>query len=247
MLLDYLTTPEIWFSFLTLTLLEIVLGIDNLVFLSVITDSLRKEAARRARRIGLGGALLMRLGLLALLSWIIRLRTPLLSVAGLELSWRDLILGAGGLFLLYKGTREIHEEVEGAPGERSGGGRGVGLAVLQIMVLDLVFSLDSVITAVGMTQELPVMFAAVICAMAVMLWAAEPTAAFIRRHPTTRMLALSFLLLIGVALFADALHFHIPRGYLYFAILFSILVETLNQLARRRRRSRADQRRKRCP
>ena len=237
MLLDYRMTPEIWLSFLTLSLLEIVLGIDNLVFLSVITDRLPKAQARRARRIGLGGALLMRLVLLALLSWIIQLKSPILSIGDFVFSWRDLILGAGGLFLLYKGTREIHEEVEGDRGDAAAHRIGVGLAIFQIMVLDLVFSLDSVITAVGMTRELPVMFAAVICAMAVMLWAAEPTAAFIRRHPTTKMLALSFLLLVGVALVADALHFHIPRGYLYFAILFSILVETLNQLARRRRRS----------
>ncbi|RMD88526.1 MAG: TerC family protein [Alphaproteobacteria bacterium] len=235
-MLDYLMMPEIWLSFLTLALLEIVLGIDNLVFISVITDRLPKTAARRARRIGLAGALLMRLALLALLSWIIGLKQPLFTLGEFSISWRDLILGLGGLFLLYKGTREIHEEVEGESNAAPVREAGMMLAVFQIMVLDLVFSLDSVITAVGMTTELPVMVAAVVFAMGVMLWAAEPTAAFIRRHPTTKMLALSFLLLVGVALVADALHFHIPRGYLYFAILFSILVETLNHLARRRRR-----------
>ncbi|MFQ5348073.1 MAG: TerC family protein [Rhodothalassiaceae bacterium] len=238
-MLDYLMMPEIWLSFFTLALLEIVLGIDNLVFISVITDRLPKAAARRARRLGLAGALLMRLALLALLSWIIGLRQPLFTLGEFSFSWRDLILGLGGLFLLYKGTREIHEEVEGESDRAPVREAGMMFAVFQIMVLDLVFSLDSVITAVGMTTELPVMVAAVVSAMGVMLWAAEPTAAFIRRHPTTKMLALSFLLLVGVALVADALHFHIPRGYLYFAILFSILVETLNHLARRhRRRSR---------
>lgn len=240
-MIDYLSSPEIWLSFLTLSLLEIVLGIDNLVFLSVVTERLPAAQASRARRIGLSGALLIRIALLFAISWIIGLARPIFTVLDFTLSWRDLILGAGGLFLLYKGTHEIHREVEGEDDHEDGSAgpkvaAGMGAAVLQIMILDMVFSLDSVITAVGMTQHLPVMVAAIVFAILVMLFAAEPTAAFIRRHPTTKMLALSFLLLVGVALVADALHFHIPRGYLYFAIAFSLLVEMLNLAARARRR-----------
>ncbi|GAB4571967.1 MAG: TerC family protein [Rhodothalassiaceae bacterium] len=239
-MIDYLSSPEIWLSFLTLSLLEIVLGIDNLVFLSVVTERLPAAQASRARRIGLAGALLIRIALLFAISWIIGLVRPIFTVLDFTLSWRDLILGAGGLFLLYKGTHEIHREVEGEVDHEDGSAgpkvaAGMGAAVLQIMILDMVFSLDSVITAVGMTQHLPVMVAAIVFAILVMLFAAEPTATFIRRHPTTKMLALSFLLLVGVALVADALHFHIPRGYLYFAIAFSLLVEMLNLAARARR------------
>ncbi|GER06743.1 membrane protein [Iodidimonas muriae] len=236
MILDYLATPEIWASFLTLSLLEIVLGIDNLVFLSVITEKLPPDQAKKARRIGLAGALIMRIALLLMLSWIIGLTAPILTIYDFIFSWRDLILGAGGLFLLYKGTREIHAVVEGE--EEHGSEKmalGMAAAIIQIMILDAVFSLDSVITAVGMTTELPVMVAAVVFAILVMLFAAEPVAAFISRHPTTKMLALSFLLLVGVALVADGMHFHIPRGYLYFAIAFSLLVEGLNLAAMRRR------------
>ncbi|WP_042084157.1 TerC family protein [Iodidimonas nitroreducens] len=236
-MLEYLTSPEIWASFLTLSLLEIVLGIDNLVFLSVVTEKLPPEQAKKARRIGLAGALLMRIALLFMLSWIIGLTAPLLTIADFTLSWRDVILGAGGLFLLYKGTREIHAEVEGRDdhGEAKVA-LGMAAAITQIMILDAVFSLDSVITAVGMTSDLPVMVAAVVFAILVMLFAAEPVAAFIHKHPTTKMLALSFLLLVGVALVADGLHFHIPRGYLYFAIFFSLTVEVFNLVASNRRK-----------
>lgn len=235
-MLEYLANPNIWVAFATLALLEIVLGIDNLVFLSVVTERLPEHQAKRARRIGLAGALLMRIALLFAISWIIGLTRPIFTVMEFTVSWRDVILGAGGLFLLVKGTLEIHSEVEG---DDHGGPRvalGMTAAIVQIMILDMVFSLDSVITAVGMTEHLPVMVAAVVLAILVMFFAAEPVADFIQRHPTMKMLALSFLLLVGVALCADALHFHIPRGYLYFAIAFSLMVEILNHLARRRRR-----------
>jgi len=240
MILEYLAQPEIWIAFASLALLEVVLGIDNLVFLSVVSERLPEHQARRARRIGLLGALVMRILLLFALTWIIGLTRPIFSVADFAVSWRDIILGAGGLFLLAKGTKEIHAEVEA--GDHAGKPRaalGMASAIVQIMILDAVFSLDSVITAVGMTTELPVMIAAITTAILIMIFAAEPTAEFIRRHPTTKMLALSFLLLIGVALVADAMHFHIPRGYLYFAIAFSLLVEGLNLWARRRRQRKA--------
>lgn len=240
-----LSSPEIWMSFLTLALLEVVLGIDNLVFLSVVTERLPAHQAKRARQIGLLGALLMRIALLFGITIIIGLTTPILTIADFTLSWRDIILGAGGLFLLYKGTVEIHGEVEGDFGHgKARPTLGMTAAIGQIMVLDMVFSLDSVITAVGMTSNLGVMIAAVSFAILVMLFAAEPVAAFIRQHPTTKMLALSFLLLIGLALVADAMHFHIPRGYLYFAIAFSILVEVLNLLALKRRNRLQDAARK---
>ncbi len=238
-MLEYLADPNIWIAFATLALLEIVLGIDNLVFLSVVTERLPEHQAQRARRIGLAGALLMRIALLFAISWIIGLTRPIFTVMEFTVSWRDVILGAGGLFLLVKGTLEIHSEVEG---DDHGGPRvalGMTAAIVQIMILDMVFSLDSVITAVGMTEHLPVMVAAVVLAILVMFFAAEPVAGFIQRHPTMKILALSFLLLVGVALCADALHFHIPRGYLYFAIAFSLMVEVLNHLARRRRRRAA--------
>lgn len=240
MLLDYLASPEIWLSFFTLSLLEIVLGIDNLIFLSLVTERLPAAQAPRARKIGLAGALLMRIAMLFGISWIIGLTTPIVTIMDFTLSWRDLVLGAGGLFLLWKGTLEIHDEVEGEEdGDAARTAPSMAMAILQIMILDLVFSLDSVITAVGMTRELPVMVAAAVFAILVMMFAAEPVARFIRRHPTTKMLALSFLLLVGVALVADGLHFHIPRGYLYFAIVFSLLVEVLNLVALRRRRKAA--------
>lgn len=242
MLVTALSSPEIWLSFLTLALLEVVLGIDNLVFLSVVTEHLPAHQAKRARRIGLFGALFMRILLLFGISIIIGLTAPILTVMDFTLSWRDLILGAGGLFLLYKGTHEIHAEVEGGHGQgKARAALGMGAAIVQIMILDMVFSLDSVITAVGMTDNLGVMIAAVSFAILVMLFAAEPVAAFIRQHPTTKMLALSFLLLIGVALVADAMHFHIPRGYLYFAIAFSVLVEVLNLMVQKRRRRLEEQ------
>ncbi len=234
--MDALFSFDLWMALATLTMLEIVLGIDNLVFISVISERLPADRAPRARRLGLMGALVTRVLLLLALSWAARLTHPLFVMGEHVVSARDLVLGLGGLFLLFKATREIHGEVEGrdATGPRRIA-RGFALVILQIMTLDVVFSLDSVVTAVGMTDRIPVMIAAIAIAIGVMMWAAEAVSAFIRRHPTTRMLALAFLLLIGVALVADALHFHIPRGYLYFAIAFSLFVEGLNILARRRR------------
>lgn len=239
-IIEMLTSPAVWASFLTLTLLEIILGIDNVIFLSIVSGYLPKDQQAKARRIGLIMALVMRIGLLASIAWIMSLTKPIFAVWDHEVSWRDIILLIGGLFLLFKGTDEIHHEIEGDDHE-DGGKKKVHTffgVIAQIAVLDMVFSLDSVITAVGMSDHLPVMIAAVCVAIGVMMVAAEPTAAFIEKHPTIKMLALSFLLLVGVALIADALHFHIPRGYLYFAIAFSIGVEVLNMLVRNRRRIR---------
>ena len=242
-MVGWITDPQIWASLLTLTALEVVLGIDNLIFISVITGRLPESQQARARRIGLAAALLMRIALLASIVWIIGLTAPVFTLFDFAVSWRDLILLGGGVFLIAKGTSEIHHTVEGGEEEDEGSRTtSFGAAIVQIMLLDIVFSLDSVITAVGMAQHLPVMIAAVVIAMAVMLLAAEPVSRFIAEHPTTKMLALSFLLLVGVALVADGLHFHIPRGYLYFAIAFSILVEVLNLMAaRHRKRKRAAQ------
>jgi predicted tellurium resistance membrane protein TerC len=240
--MDWISNPEIWGALLTLTALEIVLGIDNVIFISVVAERLPEDQRARARAIGLGGALAMRLVLLAGIAWIVGLTAPAFSVFAFEVSWRDLILLVGGLFLLAKATMEIHKTVEDDEHDDGGGVAAASFALVigQIMVLDLVFSLDSIITAVGMTTHLPIMVAAVIIAVAVMFFAAKAVGDFISRHPTTKMLALSFLLLVGIALVADGLHFHIPRGYLYFAIAFSALVETFNlAAAARRRRIRA--------
>ncbi len=239
-LLALAADPNVWASLLTLTALEIVLGVDNLVFLSIITQRLPKREAKLARRIGLLLAMVGRIALLLSITWIMGLTAPLFDLAGETYSWRDLVLFAGGFFLLYKGTMEIHGTVEGEHEEPTRAGKSAALAVVvvQIFLLDLIFSLDSVLTAVGMAQHLPVMIAAIVIAIGVMLLAAEPLSAFVGAHPTVKMLALSFILLIGVALVADALHFHIPRGYIYMAIAFSVTVEALNlwALARRRRR-----------
>ncbi|MDA0654482.1 MAG: TerC family protein [Proteobacteria bacterium] len=231
--------PQIVAAFLTLSALEIVLAIDNLIFLSVLTQKLPPDQAQRARVVGLAGALVLRLLLLASIVWITRLTAPIFVYGDWAVSWRDVILAGGGLFLLYKGTFEIHDSVEG---EDAGGPKGPGasfaMVIAQIMVLDIVFSLDSVITAVGMVDQFAVMAAAVIVAIAVMVVAAKPVGDFVANHPTVKMLALSFLLLVGVALVADGLHFHIPRGYIYFAIAFSAGVEALNLLAARRRKAK---------
>ena len=238
-MLDWLTDPQIWAALLTLTALEIVLGIDNVIFISLVAERLPAEQRAKARAIGLGAALLMRLALLAAIAWIIGLTAPAITVFDFALSWRDLILLAGGLFLLVKATLEIHRSVEGEDHDADQGRApgSFGLVIAQIILLDLIFSLDSIITAVGMTRHLPIMITAVIIAVAVMFFAAAAVSAFIARHPTTKILALSFLLLIGIALVADGLHFHIPRGYLYFAIAFSVLVELLNLSAARRRKA----------
>jgi len=236
--------PSAWASLLTLTVLEIVLGIDNIIFLSIITEKLPPPQAKVARRIGLAMALVGRIALLFSIAWVIGLTTPVLDLFGESFSWRDLVLFAGGFFLLYKGTTEIHHSVEGDEEGHGGGKAAAAMAsvIAQIFVLDLIFSIDSVLTAVGMSEHLPVMVAAVVIAICVMLVAAEPLSAFVRRHPTVKMLALAFIMLVGVALVADALHFHIPRGYIYMAIGFSVGVEALNLWAQARRRRRKAER-----
>ena len=235
---ELLTDYQIWASLLTLTALEIVLGIDNLIFLSIVSGRLPKHQQPAARRIGLALALLGRVALLFSLTWIIGLTAPILTLLGFDLSWRDLVLIGGGAFLIVKGTMETHHMLEGHEEEAAIGTVTFASAVVQILVLDVVFALDSIITAVGMAEHLWVMITAVTIAMAVMLVAADPVGDFVNAHPTVKMLALSFLLLVGVALIADGLHFHIPRGYLYFAIAFSAGVETLNLLVAKARKRR---------
>ena len=241
-----LADPQVWISLLTLTILEIVLGIDNVVFISIATERLPARQQPMARRVGIGLALGTRILFLLAAVWVIGLTVPLFQLFDQDVSWRDLLLVGGGLFLMWKGTYEIHETVEGAgAGGRtrsSAGSAAFVVVVAQIAVLDVVFSFDSVLTAVGMAKHLWVMITAVVLAMGVMLWAAEPVSRFISQRPTVKMLALSFLLLIGMALVAEGLHFEIPKGYLYFAIGFALLVEGLNQIvARRRRRARQAQ------
>lgn len=231
--------PNLWLSLLTLTALEIVLGIDNLVFISVVAAKLPPEQRERARKLGLTAALGMRIVLLASIAWIIGLTAPVFTIPFIDhtVSWRDLILLTGGIFLLAKGTHEIHGTIEGDEEHEAGAKAATfGAVVGQIVVLDIVFSIDSVVTAVGMAEHLPIMIAAVVIAMVIMMWSSGPVARFIQDHPTTKMLALAFLLLVGMALVADGMHFHIPRGYLYFAIAFSMLVEVLNLAAQRRRK-----------
>jgi predicted tellurium resistance membrane protein TerC len=238
--MDWIIDPEIWASLLTLTALEIVLGIDNLVFIAILAGRLPTEQQNRARQIELALALLTRLALLASITWIIGLTQPLFDLFGHPISWRDTVLIAGGLFLLFKGTREIHHALEGdgLEGEHGEGRASLAGVVTQIMLLDIVFSLDSVITAIGMANTLWVMATAIIMAVAIMLAASGPLAEFVQRHPTVKMLALSFLMLIGMTLIADGAGLHIPKGYIYAAIGFSVGVEALNQFAARRRRSR---------
>jgi predicted tellurium resistance membrane protein TerC len=233
--MDWITNPEAWVALATLTLLEVVLGIDNVVFISILASKLPRHQQNRARRIGLGLAMIMRVLLLLSLTWIIKLTTPLFTVLGEEISGRDLVLILGGLFLLFKSTREIHERLEGEEGHGPARAAPSLLSVLvQIMLLDIVFSLDSVITAVGMAEDLGVMITAVIIAVAFMMFFARPISEFVDEHPTVKMLALSFLLLIGMALIAEGLDLHIPKGYIYFAMAFSVGVELLNLRIRRR-------------
>ncbi len=235
---DWITQPSVWLSLATLTALEIVLGIDNLVFVAILTERVAAERRTLARKVGLALALGTRLVLLAMLAWIVTLTAPLFTVAGLALSWRDLILIAGGVFLLVKATHEIHNEVESErEGEKPAAMATFGAVVTQIAFIDIIFSLDSVITAVGMADHLWVMVLAVVAAMVLMMAASTPLAEFVSAHPTVKMLALSFLLMIGVFLIADGLHFHIPKGYLYFSLAFSIGVEALNHWVRNRRRA----------
>lgn len=227
--MEWLADSQAWIGLLTLTVLEVVLGIDNIIFISILASKLPQEQQAKARQIGLALAMITRVLLLLSLSWIIRLTEPLFTVFNVPVSGRSLILLGGGLFLLAKSTYEIHEKLEGETEHGSATGRASFQSVItQIILLDIVFSLDSVITAVGMANQLWVMITAVIIAVAVMLWAAGPISDFVHRHPTVKMLALSFLLLIGFSLMAEGLELHIPKGYIYFAMAFSVLVEMLN-------------------
>lgn len=227
--MEWISDPQIWIAFLTLSVLELVLGIDNVIFISILSGKLPEKDQKKARLIGLALALLMRVGLLFSLTWVMGLIDPLFTVWGQTVSGRDLILLIGGLFLLAKSTHEIHGSLEGVEGEGSkkvyAGFTGV---IIQIMLLDIVFSLDSVITAVGMVSNIWVMIAAVVVSIIAMMLFAGSIGAFVQRHPTIKMLALSFLLLIGTSLIAEGLHFHIPKGYVYFAMAFSVFVELLN-------------------
>jgi predicted tellurium resistance membrane protein TerC len=240
-MMELLTSPEAWAALLTLTALEIVLGIDNVIFLSVIVSRLPPEQAKRARQIGLLLALVFRIILLSVLVWLIGLTEPVVTVRDVELSWRDIILIAGGAFLIAKATHEIHAEVEASHGEPDTEPKASVFfwAIMQIIVIDMVFSLDSIITAIGMVQDLEIMIAAVVIACVIMYVSSGPVAKFVADHPTTKMLALAFLVLIGVALVADGFKFHIPRGYIYFAIVFAAAVELFNVLAGRNRRKAA--------
>ena len=235
----FVSDPTAWIALLTLIVLEIVLGIDNLIFISILTNKLPKHQHVSARRLGIGAALVMRLLLLATISIIVQLTEPLFTAFGHGFSWRDIILISGGLFLVWKATREIHHTVDAEDHKDSmvGGTLQLSLAgaIFQILLLDLVFSIDSIITAVGMTDEIAIMYIAVIVAVSVMLMAATPLANFIEKNPTIVMLALGFLLMIGMTLIADGMGYHVPKGYIYAAMGFSALVEGLNMLARRRK------------
>jgi predicted tellurium resistance membrane protein TerC len=237
-MIELWTSPEAWAALLTLTALEIVLGIDNVIFLSVIVSRIPERQAKRARQIGLALALVFRILLLSLLVWLIGLTQPVIIVRDIGFSLRDIILIGGGLFLIAKATHEIHAEVEA--GDEAGDAKprpgAFFWVVIQIIVVDLVFSLDSIITAIGMAQDLEIMIAAIIIAIIIMYVSAGPVTRFVSQHPTTKMLALAFLVLIGVALVADGFKFHIPRGYIYFAIAFSAAVELFNVLAKRNRK-----------
>jgi predicted tellurium resistance membrane protein TerC len=227
--MDWLTDPQIWIALLTLTALEIVLGIDNIIFISILAGKLPAGQQARARRLGLAAAMVMRILLLLSIAWVIRLTAPLFTTLGQEISGRDLILLVGGLFLLGKATFEIHDNLEGEKGHAAKKvAASFAAVIVQIMLLDVVFSLDSVITAVGMVDEVAVMIAAVVIAVVVMMLAAGPISGFVERHPTLKILALSFLLLIGMSLVAESLDRHIPKGYIYFAMGFSVMVEALN-------------------
>ena len=237
-MMELLTSPEAWAALLTLTALEIVLGIDNVIFISVIVSRIPPAQAKRARQIGLLLALVFRIMLLSVLVWLIGLTEPVVTVREVEFSWRDIILIAGGAFLIAKATHEIHAEVEASHGGPDTEPKASVFfwAIMQIIVIDMVFSLDSIITAIGMVQDLEIMIAAVVIACVIMYVSSGPVAKFVADHPTTKMLALAFLVLIGVALVADGFKFHIPRGYIYFAIAFSAAVEAFNVLAKANRK-----------
>ncbi|MFN4255869.1 MAG: TerC family protein [Saprospiraceae bacterium] len=228
--MELLSNPDVWIAFFMLCSLEIVLGIDNIVFIAILSGRLPAHQQQKARRLGLLLALITRIALLFSISWIMRLTEPLFDVLGQGVSGRDLILLLGGLFLLYKSVREIHHKVESgtSAGAEAAGHITYASAIGQIILLDLVFSLDSVITAVGMVSQIEVMIAAVVVSVGVMLWLAEPISQFVNRHPALKVLALSFLILIGTTLMAEGLHFHFPKGYIYFAMAFSVAVEFIN-------------------
>ncbi len=238
--MELLTDPAAWASFIALSALEIVLGIDNVIFLSIVSEKLKPEEAKRARQIGLMLALVFRIILLLTISWIIGMTAPLFSVAGFTLSLRDIILIAGGLFLIVKATQEIHAQIAGEEEEQHSAASAAsvtfGAVVAQIVLIDAIFSIDSIITAVGMADHVEIMIAAVVVAIGIMYVAAEPVAGFIERNPTTKMLALNFLMVVGVALVADGFHFHIPRAYIYSAMAFAALTEVFNLMAVRRKR-----------
>ncbi len=227
--MEMLTNPDIWIAFLTLCALEIVLGIDNIIFISILTGRLPAHQQAKGRRIGLALAMIMRIGLVFSLAWLMRLTQPLFTVMENEISGRDLILIIGGLFLMYKSVKEIHHKVEeGDQVDVKKGTANFASVIAQVVVVDIVFSLDSVITAVGMVKEIEVMVAAIITSVAVMMWAAGPISNFVNKHPTVKVLALAFLIMIGVALLGEGLDFHIPKGYIYFSMAFSVAVEFIN-------------------
>jgi len=237
-MIELFANPAVWASFITLTILEIVLGIDNVIFISIAANRLPKHQRRLGRLIGLAGALVLRIALLFSIAWIVSLEEPIFQVFEQSFSWRDLILLAGGLFLLWKASTEIFDEVEGAEEETHAVAASFFSVIVQIMVLDLVFSLDSVITAVGIADHLEVMIAAVVIAILIMMVAAEPIAEFVETHPSTKMLALAFLVMVGAALVADGFGVHFERGFIYAAMVFAGGVEGLNLLRSKRRRAR---------
>ena len=233
--MEWMTSAEGWIALVTLTVLEIVLGIDNIVFISILAGKLPRDQRERARKMGLSLAMLIRIGLLLSITWVMRLTTPLVAILGQEISGRDLILIVGGLFLIAKSTHEIHDKLEGEEGQASARiAASFGAVIVQILLLDIVFSLDSVITAVGMAEDVVVMVLAVVMAVGVMLVSSGAVSEFVERHPTVKMLALSFLLLIGVSLMAEGFDQHIPKGYIYFAMAFSVFVEMINLRVRAR-------------
>lgn len=235
-MMELLTDPQMWIAFATLTALELVLGIDNIIFISILVDKLPKDKQELARRLGLFMAMFMRIGLLFVLSWIIGLVDPLFTILNEEISGRDLILIAGGLFLIWKSTGEIHQSMEGEEGHTSSAVKATFAAVIvQIMIVDMVFSLDSIITAVGMVDNLAVMIAAVIASVGLMMLFAPAIGRFVSDHPTIKMLALSFLVVVGVVLIAEGFDHHVPKGYVYFAMAFSVAVEMLNIRMRKKK------------
>jgi predicted tellurium resistance membrane protein TerC len=242
-LLQLASDPTAWVALATLVVMEVVLGIDNLIFISILTNKLPEHQRDKARRLGIGAALVLRLGLLGTVAWIVQLVEPVIELFGQAFSWKDIILIAGGLFLLWKATKEIHHSMDPEPEGDMFVGRaaslGFGAAIVQILLLDLVFSVDSIITAVGMTPHVPIMVIAVIAAVTVMLVAANPLARFIANNPTVVMLALGFLIMIGMTLIAEGFGAHVPKGYIYAAMAFSAIIEGLNMLSRRGRRKAA--------